>query len=111
VPHIHLAFGDIDRRTQRRAGEIIRQLLWEAGVRDATVDPLSSFSFASHHLGTCRMSDDPDTGVVDRNCRVHGIDNLFVVGGSVFPTAGALQPTLTIAALSLRLADHLLGAA
>jgi choline dehydrogenase-like flavoprotein len=54
------------------------------------------------------MSDDPDQGVVDRNCRVHGTGNLFVVGGSVFPTGGAVQPSLTIAALSLRLADHLL---
>jgi choline dehydrogenase-like flavoprotein len=107
VPNIRLAFSDVDRRTQRRAGEIISKLLWEAGVRDAVQDPLDTFSFAAHHMGTCRMADDPDKGVVDRNCRVHGIDNLFVVGGSVFPTAGAFQPTLTIAALSLRLAEHL----
>jgi choline dehydrogenase-like flavoprotein len=53
------------------------------------------------------MSDDPDQGVVDRNCRVHGVSNLFVAGGSVFPTAGALQPSLTIAALALRLGEHL----
>ncbi len=53
-------------------------------------------------MGTCRMSDDPDKGVVDRNCRVHGVSNLYVVGGSVFPTSGALQPSLTIAALALR---------
>jgi len=108
VPHMNLAFGEIDRRTQARAGAIMQQLLWEAGVRDAVQQPLSSYSFASHHLGTCRMSDDPDQGVVDRNCRVHGTGNLFVVGGSVFPTGGAVQPSLTIAALSLRLADHLL---
>ena len=53
------------------------------------------------------MADNPDQGVVDRNCRVHGVSNLYVAGGSVFPTAGAVQPSLTIAALALRLADHL----
>jgi choline dehydrogenase-like flavoprotein len=53
------------------------------------------------------MHDDPRFGVVDRNCRVHGIVNLFIAGSSVFPTAGYANPTLTIVALSLRLADHL----
>ncbi|MGH2540924.1 MAG: GMC oxidoreductase [Actinomycetota bacterium] len=62
---------------------------------------------ANHHLGTTRMGDDPSTSVVDRNCRVHGIDNLYVAGSSVFPTSGYANPTLTIVALALRLADHL----
>jgi choline dehydrogenase-like flavoprotein len=53
------------------------------------------------------MSDDPDKGVVDRNGRVHGVWNLFVAGASVFPTGGALQPSLTIAAPALRMADLL----
>ena len=61
----------------------------------------------SHHMGTTRMSDDPHAGVVDRNCRVHGIDNLYVAGSSVFPTSGSANPTLTIVALALRLAQHL----
>lgn len=60
-----------------------------------------------HHMGTTRMADDPTRGVVDRNCRVHGLDNLYVMGGSVFPTGGAANPTLTIVALTLRLAEHL----
>jgi choline dehydrogenase-like flavoprotein len=61
----------------------------------------------SHHMGTTRMHDDPKQGVVDRNGLVHGIDNLFVAGSSVFPTSGAANPTLTIIALTMRLADHL----
>lgn len=109
VPHIHLAFNDVDRRSQRRARDIMQQLLAEAGVRDIAQEPLSSSSFGAHHMGTCRMADEPDKGVVDRNCRVHGISNLFVAGSSVFPTGGALQPSLTVAALALRLADHLLA--
>jgi len=61
----------------------------------------------SHHLGTTRMADDPKQGVVDRECRVHGVDNLYVAGSSVFPTGGWAFPTFTIVALSLRLAEHL----
>jgi len=60
-----------------------------------------------HHLGTTRMSDDPAEGVVDRHCRVHGLGNLHVAGGSTFPTGSALNPTFTIVALALRLADRL----
>ena len=59
-----------------------------------------------HHMGTTRMHDDPRHGVVDRDCRVHGTDNLYVAGSSVFPTSGHANPTLTIVALALRLADH-----
>ena len=60
-----------------------------------------------HHLGTTRMSADPKEGVVTADCKVFGYDNLFVAGSSVFSTSGWANPTLTIAALSLRLADHL----
>lgn len=65
------------------------------------------YTDASHHLGTTRMSADPRSGVVDANCRVHGVANLYVAGSSVFPSAGHANPTLTIAAMSLRLADYL----
>jgi choline dehydrogenase-like flavoprotein len=61
----------------------------------------------AHHLGTTRMSDDPRSGVVDRHCRVHGMQNLHIAGSSVFPTGGWAFPTFTIVALSLRLADQL----
>ena len=60
-----------------------------------------------HHMGTTRMADDPQFGVVDRNCRVHGIHNLYIAGSSVFATSGWANPTLTIVALALRLADHI----
>jgi choline dehydrogenase-like flavoprotein len=62
-----------------------------------------------HHMGTTRMADDPDEGVVDRDCRVHGTANLFAAGSSVFPTGGAANPTLTIVALAQRLGAHLAG--
>jgi choline dehydrogenase-like flavoprotein len=63
--------------------------------------------FFWHHMGTTRMHHDPAQGVVDADCRVHGVSNLFVAGSSVFPTGGTAAPTLTIIALALRLAEHL----
>jgi choline dehydrogenase-like flavoprotein len=59
-----------------------------------------------HHMGTTRMHRDPTLGVVDENCRMHAVANLYVAGSSVFPTSGANNPTLTIVALALRLADR-----
>lgn len=60
-----------------------------------------------HPMGATRMASDASTGVVDRNCRVFGTDNLFIAGSSVFPAVGYANPTLTLVALTLRLADHL----
>ena len=60
-----------------------------------------------HHMGTTRMHDDPRRGVVDRDCRVHLVGNLFVAGSSVFPTGGFANPTLTLVALAARLAHAL----
>jgi choline dehydrogenase-like flavoprotein len=63
-----------------------------------------------HHMGTTRMSSDPRHGVTDARARVHGIDNLYVAGSSLFSTSGWANPTLTIAALSLRIADDIVAA-
>jgi choline dehydrogenase-like flavoprotein len=60
-----------------------------------------------HHMGTTRMASSPEHGVTDKNCQVFGYSNLFVAGSSVFTTAGWANPTLTILALSHRLAGHL----
>jgi choline dehydrogenase-like flavoprotein len=63
-----------------------------------------------HDIGGTRMHDDPRQGVVDANCRVHGLANLHLAGAGVFSTSGAANPTLTIVALALRLADRLQAA-
>ena len=70
-------------------------------------DHVPDYTDACHPAGTTRMSATPKDGVVDKNCLVHGYDNLYVTGGSVFPTSGHENPTLTIVALGLRLADHI----
>ena len=66
-----------------------------------------SMDWGNHHLGTTRMHDDPKQGVVNADGQVHGVNNLYVAGSSVFPTYGASNPTLNLIALTLRLADHL----
>ncbi|BCW87818.1 6'''-hydroxyparomomycin C oxidase [Alphaproteobacteria bacterium SO-S41] len=64
-------------------------------------------SWGNHHMGTTRMGTDPTVSVCDRDCRVHGLANLWIAGSSVYPTPGAANPTLTLVALALRLADRL----
>jgi choline dehydrogenase-like flavoprotein len=103
-----------DKRTIRRSQEIIGMELGRAGlgrlmVMNGSNDdgwPASLEPGLAHHMGTTRMHVDPKKGVVDQNCQVHGISNLFISGSSVFPTYGYSPPTLTIVALALRLADH-----
>lgn len=67
---------------------------------------VAQLGVGSHHIGTTRMSHDPAHGVVDTECRVHGIDNLFVASSSVFPTTSFANPTLTIVAVAVRVADR-----
>ncbi|NBB83864.1 MAG: NAD(P)-binding protein [Alphaproteobacteria bacterium] len=73
----------------------------------ALPDSPSVVGTGRHHMCTTRMHDDPRLGVVDRDCRVHSVENLYVAGSSVFTTGGLWNPTLTIVALALRLGDHL----
>jgi len=103
-----------DQRGFKRLYEVMRTELARLGLGSLVEDPAVdsdgwpvSFSSGMHHMGTTRMHDDPRQGVVDANCKVHDLANLYVAGGSVFPTGGIANPTLTIAALAIRLADHL----
>jgi hypothetical protein len=100
--------GDGVERTVLRLQEILAARLRETGTGELTPgEGQPVFTDASHHMGTTRMSSDPRLGVVDPNCRVHDVGNLYVAGSSVFPSAGHANPTLTMIALVLRLADHL----
>lgn len=95
-----------------RVTELLGRKLGQGGIgRFRSTYPArpreKGFSYHSHHMGTTRMSADPEFGVTDANCRVHFIDNLYVAGSSIFPTFGFANPTLTIIALAVRLAGHL----
>jgi choline dehydrogenase-like flavoprotein len=108
---------ELDRRFFAPFYEELGCELGRAGVgrvqmRDWVLQPPNadwpeSLSGGWHHMGTTRMSRDPKQGVVDVNCRVHGIANLYVAGAAVFPTAGCVNPTFTLVALTLRLSDYL----
>jgi len=76
-------------------------------LTDSQTDWSRHLRDVAHHMGTTRMADSENRGVVDADCRVFGVPNLFIAGSSVFPTGGQANPTLTIVALALRLADHL----
>jgi choline dehydrogenase-like flavoprotein len=101
----------IDVRSMIRAQEIIDEELRRAGLGRLYIEmhgekPPADLHGGWHHMGTTRMHADPKRGVVDPNCKVHGISNLFIAGASVFPTVGYANPVLTTVALTLRLADH-----
>lgn len=100
---------DSIRRTVEIFGEAVRKASVGTVISTLEVgkDPPPAVFGNWHHLGTTRMHHDPTRGVVDENCRVHEMTNLYIAGGSVFPTGGYANPSLTIVALSLRLADHL----
>src|SRR6266542_3883717 len=107
---------DLEKRSFQRFYDVLGREFGRSGLgRVQILDWLRSgdpgwpktLSGGWHHMGTTRMHPDPRSGVVDANCRVHGLGNLSIAGASVFPTGGAVNPTLTLVALSLRLSDHL----
>ena len=93
----------------QRSIDLFAQDVRQLGLGSVEVRPPAEWPIRGtyHQMGTTRMSSDPARGVVDANCRVHGMANLYVAGSSVFPTAGSGTPTLMIFALTLRLAEHL----
>ena len=109
VPDVVWRLDEHTRRTIEGANEIQREILAELGATvEWTVGPENTGP-AFHHMGTTRMGDDPAASVVDANLRTHDLSNLWIASSSVFPTGGAMNPTLTIAALALRLAEDLVG--
>ncbi len=111
--HMHMNFGRTDLRTVVKSTEaVIASLSAQALGRGKIVlerDDLWSTDLGPgcHHMGTTRMSENPREGVVDRDCKVHDLNNLYLAGSSVFATGGFANPTFTLVALALRLTDHL----
>jgi choline dehydrogenase-like flavoprotein len=108
---LQVLMGALDRELRRLSLGRAEASAWlEEGGTAWEVDPLISNHPVGgyHHMGTTRMAVSPRDGVVDPDCRVHGLGNLYIAGSSVFPTSGWANPTLTILALTLRLGDHLI---
>jgi choline dehydrogenase-like flavoprotein len=105
---LHWALTDDDWSQMRRGVDVLAREVGRMGLGRVQRDPgmPTEVGYGSHHSGTTRMHDDPAQGVVDADGQVHGVENLFVAGSSVFPTGGFANPTLTIVALALRLADR-----
>lgn len=102
---LRFALSDRDRRTIERALGVQRRLT--LAFAEPGAEPGAPDRTWFHPAGTCRMATDSAAGVVDPDCRVFGTENLYVAGSAVFPTSGSGNPTLTLVALALRLAEHL----
>lgn len=113
---VHWQLAPLVRLTADRTLALVAQELRHAGVAEVTLGQSiehcgwpTSFEQEGtwHHMGTTRMHDDEKRGVVNRDCKVHGLSNFYIAGSSVFPSVGANFPTITLTALALRLADHI----
>ena len=108
------SFGNLEKRTLKTSHMLLDQLFLRSGIgrvysdfQDENTDWSQVNIDFSHYMGTTRMSETSRSGVVDKNCKVHEVDNLYISGGSVLPTAGASMVTFNLLALTLRLGDHL----
>jgi choline dehydrogenase-like flavoprotein len=116
VPQLRIdwKYSPEDIESVRGTLDVIAQELQRSGAgrleydADTLEEDLMRFgAYGGHHIGTARMGTDPRTSVVDRDCRVHSVHNLYVAGSAAFPTSSQANPTLTLIALSLRVGEHL----
>ena len=108
VPDISLDIDSHAIETLERAEGLLTEIMEATGADEIRTSPEPEDAFfANHMLGTTRMGTDPEESVVDPNLKTHDLENLYLTGGNVFVTGGPANPTLTIAALTLRLADHI----
>ena len=109
-PKVEFRWRDFDIRSALGTQDIVQKAFEQSGIGRLRVErrdglPLVTQMTAHHPAGTARMADDPKQGVVDRNCRVHGVSNLYVASSAVFTTGGCAPPTLTIVAMAVRVVD------
>jgi choline dehydrogenase-like flavoprotein len=111
IADLHWTVGELENATFDALFASLAMATGQAdlGRTNEDVDERNKVTGGPHHMGTTRMAADPKDGVVDADCKVFGIDNLWVAGSSVFPTSGWANPTLTLVALADRLAGHLLS--
>ena len=106
APHVRYSLSPYERGALNDARAVAGRILKMLGLSD--IRPTGLF-FAGHQIGTHRMGTDPRASVVDGDLRAHDVPNLYLVGSGCFVTASASPPTLTIAALAIRAAEHIAG--
>ena len=109
APRVHYRLGDNTRRMLAHGEARATELLQAAGARQVLSKSADEVWWRAgwHQMGTCRMGDNPETSVVNGWGRCHDVKNLFIVDGSIFVTAGAVNPTSTIQALALYIGDSI----
>ena len=109
VLHIDASYGENEKAMATAMRNDITAILDEMKLSHVTPPKaeLSIFGKNIHECGTARMGNDTKKSVVDRNCKVHDINNVFVTDGAVFATQGCYEPTLTIMAISARAGEHI----
>jgi choline dehydrogenase-like flavoprotein len=103
---VHAVQEENERKMYEVMNKTAVDVLEKAGGEVLTLSDLNEPVF-NHQLGGCRMGSDPRSSIVDQFCRTHDVPNVYVVDGSVFPSASEKNPTLTIMALAARSADHI----
>ena len=110
---LNWAFTDLDFKTYAVGQNILTREIKRLNLGTVIAPPLVPDAIKSlvkgnnHHIGTVRMSAHAKDGVVDKNLKVHDIDNLYVTGSAVFPNGGHAVPTMIIMSFAIRLAEHL----
>jgi choline dehydrogenase-like flavoprotein len=112
---IRLSYTPSNEEPKQRLYKKLKSMLKDLGMQSEHLLPRNLYlkndiniTGVAHQAGTCRFGSDPNTSVLDTNCKTHQLDNLYVVDASFFPSIGAVNPALTIMANALRVGDHLL---
>jgi choline dehydrogenase-like flavoprotein len=113
--HVRLSYTQTNNESAKRLYHKLKSLLAHAGMQPDHLIPRHAYlktdipvAGVAHQAGTCRFGSDPDTSVLNSDCRAHELDNVYVVDTSFFPSIGAVNPALTAMANALRVGDHLL---
>lgn len=104
-------FNELDYHTYNIGNKYIKSYYENLGAKvisfKENIEKWSKVDGGAHHIGTTRMAESALNGVVDKNCKIFGVNNLYIAGSSVFPTSSFVNPTLTIVALAARLSEYL----
>ena len=106
--NVQLFYTPNNRESHHHLTKKLKEILHKAGYHNLYLSKVIPLAGTAHQCGTVRFGEDPKTSALDKNCKAHDLDNLYVVDGSFFISSSAVNPSLTIIANALRVGDHLL---